>query len=171
MKTAIGVTGAWRVIHATALCFGVRLRMNFAGLLTCRTPSELWWAWRGTMTNWLVQHVYAPLGANRRHQVLNILAAFAVSGVWHVFAVMSPQLRWPQVAAIALWATVRRRRGDGVGEDSAVRSRHRVTAWRMLQIPLMWALGALTPLLLSLSPAGTSADRLPRLIRLLLGLG
>jgi hypothetical protein len=170
VKTALGVTGAWRVIHATALCFGVRLRMNFTGLLTCRTPSELWWAWRGTMTNWLVQHVYAPLGASHRHQVLNILAAFAVSALWHVLAVLSPQLRWPQVAAITLWAAI-----NAVAVTASAKMPWRAGAaaspvWRTVQIPLMWALGALTPMLLSLSAPGTPGDRLAHLVRLLIGL-
>lgn len=147
IRTALAVMGGWALLDGAALFYGIQLRANFRGLLTCQNPSELWWAWRGTLTNWLVQHVYAPLGA-RRHAVRNIAAAFAVSFLWHIVGLpfVRADLALVQVLPIALWAAI-----NGVGvilhvtlppmPDGGV-------AGRAIRTVLMWALGALTPLLL-----------------------
>lgn len=176
IKTACAAMGLWRTVDATALCLGIRLRMNFAGLLTCRNPSELWWAWRGTMTNWLVQYVYAPLGANRHHQSRNILAAFAVSLAWHALGVpfLVPNFRWVHVLPVALWAVL-----NGLGVVAHVNAQRRLRAagaparpgrLRLgLEIVGMWAFGSMTPILLSYQ--GPAVAGLPQLLRLLLGLG
>jgi D-alanyl-lipoteichoic acid acyltransferase DltB (MBOAT superfamily) len=106
VQIALRGMGFWAMIDATASFYGFRLRPNFDGILRARDPSELWRSWRGTLTNWLVCHVYAPLGANRRHQSLNIAAAFAVSLVWHWGGVpfLSADFRLAYLAPITLWA-------------------------------------------------------------------
>jgi D-alanyl-lipoteichoic acid acyltransferase DltB (MBOAT superfamily) len=106
VQIALRGMGFWAMIDATASFYGFRLRPNFDGILRCRNPSELWRSWRGTLTYWLVCHVYAPLGANRRHQSLNILAAFAVSLVWHWGGVpfLSADFHVRHLAPITLWA-------------------------------------------------------------------
>lgn len=155
LRTALAVLGAWRTIDATALLYGVQLRANFSGLLTCRNPSELWWAWRGTLTNWLVQFVYMPLGANRRHQLRNIAAAFAVSFLWHALGepFVAREFRWAYLAPVALWATI-----NGLAVIAHV-TFVRLTGGRPLGIgpprlraavatALMWGLASLTPILL-----------------------
>lgn len=174
VKTALVVMGWWRGVDATALLYGVQLRANFAGLLSCRNPTELWWSWRGTLTNWLVQHVYAPLGANRRHQSLNIAAAFAVSFLWHALGVpfVMPDFRVAGLVAVAVWAGV---------NGAAVIAHVQATRWGLhapAVIPgwmrtgvatvLTWALGALTPILLSYQ--GAAAAGLPRVLGVLIGL-
>jgi hypothetical protein len=174
VRSALSIMGVWRSVEATALLYGVRMRANFSGLLSCRNPSELWWAWRGTLTNWLVQYVYAPLGASRRHQSLNILAAFAVSFVWHAMGVpfLTPGFRLIQIAPVALWAAV-----NALAVVAHVRfSRAAPASATAVPAPLriavatvlMWALGSLTPILLSYQ--GAAVDQLPSLLRLLLGL-
>jgi D-alanyl-lipoteichoic acid acyltransferase DltB (MBOAT superfamily) len=106
VSTALKLMGIWAMIEANALLFGFRLQPNFVGILTRTNPSELWWAYRGTFTNWLVRYVYGPLGANRRHQALNILAAFGVSWSWHVLGLpfLTSSLTPTLVAPITFWA-------------------------------------------------------------------
>lgn len=108
VRVALTGMGFWSMVDATALFHGFRLHPNFRGILTRQNPSELWWAWRGTFTNWLVRHVYAPLGANQRHQSLNILAAFGVSWLWHAFGIpfLGKQFTLFHLAPITLWAAV-----------------------------------------------------------------
>lgn len=176
VKTALAGMGAWRVVSSTALFYGIRMRMNFTGLLTCRNPSELWWAWRGTFTNWLITHVYAPLGASRRHQSRNILAAFAVSFLWHAIGVpfLYPEFRWVYVAPVALWAALN---GAAVLAHVNADRRGLLRAPAVIPAPLRvaaatvltWALGACTPILLAYQ--GPAIERLPGLLRLLLGMG
>lgn len=107
-RGALYAMGVWSTIEAAALFHGFRLHPNFRGLLTRRNPSELWWAWRGTFTNWLVRHVYGPLGAAQRHQSLNIFAAFGVSWLWHVVGLpfLISDLRPLQLLPLTLWALV-----------------------------------------------------------------
>jgi hypothetical protein len=83
VRSSLFLMGLWALIRACGLLYGVELRPNFAGILWCKNPSEFWRAWRGTMTHWLTQYIYIPLGGNRRSQARNILAAFAVSALWH----------------------------------------------------------------------------------------
>lgn len=106
VKVALTGMGFWALIDATASFYGFRLRPNFEGILRSRNPSELWRSWRGALTNWLVCHVYAPLGANRRHQSLNILAAFGVSMVWHWAGVpfLTPDFHLRHLAPTTAWA-------------------------------------------------------------------
>ena len=35
------------------------------------------------MSSWFRDYVYIPLGGNRKHQYLNILIVFILSGIWH----------------------------------------------------------------------------------------
>jgi hypothetical protein len=108
VSAALFLMGVWSLVEAAALFYGFRLHPNFRGILTRRNPSELWWAWRGTFTNWLVRHVYAPLGANERHQSLNIFAAFGVSLLWHALGApfVTKDFSLFQVAPVALWALI-----------------------------------------------------------------
>ena len=170
IRTALGVMGGWAMIEGAALFLGVQLRANFRGLLTCQNPSELWWAWRGTLTNWLVQHVYGPLGG-RRHLARNILAAFGVSFLWHALGVpfLTADFRLVQVAPVALWAAINgtavllhgtlARTGPGTTPPGSI--------GRAIRVVLMWGLGAMTPLLLSFQ--GDAVARFPALLHALLG--
>ena len=108
VRTALAVMGAWAIIDAVALLYGIQLRGNFRGLLSCENPSELWRAWRGTLTNWLIQHVYAPLGASQRHETLNLFAAFGVSLLWHALGVpfITPAFRLAHLLPVMLWAAI-----------------------------------------------------------------
>jgi D-alanyl-lipoteichoic acid acyltransferase DltB (MBOAT superfamily) len=104
VRSALFVMGLWATIEAAAMLYGFRLRPNFFGLLQCENPAQFWRSWRATMTNWLIQYIYIPLGGNRRWQTRNIFAAFAVSTAWHCmgmpFFAPKPQL-WHLVPIVA----------------------------------------------------------------------
>ncbi|HWP65697.1 MAG TPA: MBOAT family O-acyltransferase [Candidatus Limnocylindria bacterium] len=109
VRSALFVMGIWATLEALALGWGVRIHPNFAGILRAQSPSQFWYAWRGTMTRWLVEYVYIPLGGNRAHQTRNVFAVFAVSGAWHAMGV--PFLLTTEPGAvnfvpIAAWALV-----------------------------------------------------------------
>jgi hypothetical protein len=104
-RAAFFLTGLWTTIEAGALLLGVRLRPNFTGLFTSRSPSDFWRAWRATMTNWFILYVYRPLGGNRKHQTANIFAVFALSTAWHCLALAAVRPAWTplEMLPIALW--------------------------------------------------------------------
>jgi hypothetical protein len=98
----------WSTLEAMALCWGMRIHPNFAGILAARSPSQFWYAWRGTMARWLVEYVYIPLGGNRGHQTRNVFAVFAVSAAWHALGVpfLEPNRLAAALAPIGTWALV-----------------------------------------------------------------
>lgn len=123
VRSALFIMGLWALVTACACFYGIELRPNFAGIFSCENPSQFWHSWRGTMTRWLIQYVYIPLGGNRRRQTRNIAAAFAVSTLWHCMGIPFVTLRvvaWDFVPII-LWGTLN---AVGVMVFAAVR-RHR----------------------------------------------
>ncbi|MFY0594216.1 MBOAT family O-acyltransferase [Roseivirga sp.] len=65
---------------------GFNLTKNFDYPLFSRDISELWNKWHITLISWLRDYVYIPLGGGRKgktRKVFNILAIFALSGLWH----------------------------------------------------------------------------------------
>lgn len=166
LRTALAVMGGWAMIEGAALFFGVQLRTNFRGLLTCQNPSELWWAWRGSLTNWLVQHVYGPLGGRRRLS-RNILAAFGVSLLWHAVGVpfLTADFHAVQLVPVTLWASLNATAVLLHANLSRAGATPPGPIGRAIRTVLMWALGAMTPLLLSFQ--GDAVARFPALLRAL----
>lgn len=108
VRSALFGMGLWSMTDAMAVFHGFRLHPSFRGILTRQNPSELWWAWRGAFTNWLVRHVYAPLGARQQPKAVSIFAAFTISWAWHVLGLpfLTSRLTLLTLAPITLWALV-----------------------------------------------------------------
>ncbi|MBP5771475.1 MAG: MBOAT family protein [Bacteroidaceae bacterium] len=65
---------------------GFSLIDNFNRPYFAATVTEFWKRWHISLTRWLTQHVYLPLGGSRcskTHNYWNILVTFLVSGIWH----------------------------------------------------------------------------------------
>lgn len=66
--------------------FGFSLTENFSRPLRQSSFIELWRHWHISLTSWLRDYVYIPLGGNRRgtaRQYINQLTVFLLSGLWH----------------------------------------------------------------------------------------
>ena len=66
--------------------FDLDLPENFDTPYFSKSVKEFWRRWHMTLSNWLKDYVYIPLGGNRvsRWRVkINILLTFLVSGFWH----------------------------------------------------------------------------------------
>ncbi len=64
----------------------VDLPMNFNSPYKAKTVDEFWDRWHMTLTRFLTQYVYIPLGGNRNGDVrtyVNIMIVFLISGLWH----------------------------------------------------------------------------------------
>ena len=95
-------------LTAAALCYGFQLYFDFAGYSLMaqgysellgihvnknfdtpyfsRSVKEFWGRWHMSLSSWLRDYVYIPLGGNRKgpaRKAVNLLATFAVSGLWH----------------------------------------------------------------------------------------
>ena len=72
--------------QGVAELFGIRVADNFRRPYFSASIREFWRNWHISLSNWLRDYVYIPLGGNRkgeRRKIFNLLAAFFVSGVWH----------------------------------------------------------------------------------------
>jgi alginate O-acetyltransferase complex protein AlgI len=69
-----------------ALLFGLRLPVNFLAPYTAGSLIEFWRRWHMTLSAFLRDYVYFPLGGNRagpsRHLV-NLLLTMLIGGIWH----------------------------------------------------------------------------------------
>jgi len=65
-----------------ALLFGIRFPRNFARPYESLNPRDFWRRWHMTLSYWIRDYLYLPLGGNDRY-VRNILIVFALCGLWH----------------------------------------------------------------------------------------
>jgi len=69
-----------------ALLFGFELPLNFLEPYLSRNPTELWRRWHVTLSHWLRDYLYIPLGGNRRgpaRTYVNLLLTMLLGGLWH----------------------------------------------------------------------------------------
>lgn len=62
---------------------GFHFRENFDHPYCCRSITDFWRRWHISLGSFFRDYVYIPLGGNRRHQPLNILAVWFLTGMWH----------------------------------------------------------------------------------------
>lgn len=70
----------------TGMLLGFDLQENFAQPYFAVTVKDFWKRWHISLSSWLQDYVYIPLGGNRHGQArkyLNIMLTFIVSGLWH----------------------------------------------------------------------------------------
>lgn len=69
-----------------ALFFGIRLPINFNSPYRACNIQDFWRRWHMTLSRWLRDYVYIPLGGNRIGEVFtyrNLLITFVLGGIWH----------------------------------------------------------------------------------------
>jgi D-alanyl-lipoteichoic acid acyltransferase DltB (MBOAT superfamily) len=65
---------------------GFRLTENFRAPYLSLSVKDFWKKWHISLTSWLREYLYFPLGGSRKGKgrtILNILIVFSVSGLWH----------------------------------------------------------------------------------------
>ena len=69
-----------------ALILGVRLPINFKQPYASINLADFWRRWHITLSNWLRDYLYIPLGGSRHGQTVqsrNLLMTMAIGGIWH----------------------------------------------------------------------------------------
>src|SRR3954452_19852718 len=69
-----------------ARMMGFRLRENFNSPYISQSLTEFWRRWHISLTTWIRDYLYIPLGGDRRGNVrtyLNLWICFLASGLWH----------------------------------------------------------------------------------------
>jgi len=66
--------------------FGIELPNNFASPYRSTSMIEFWKRWHITLSTWIRDYLYIPLGGSRvsaTRSYLNVMIAFILSGIWH----------------------------------------------------------------------------------------
>jgi len=118
-------SGYTDIAIGVSLLLGFRLPQNFDAPYTATSVRDFWRRWHMTLSGWLRDYLYIPLGGNRkgpRRTAVNILLTMLLGGLWHGAA-------WTFVfwgglhGAAQVWehGRARARRAAGAPEPGATR--------------------------------------------------
>lgn len=71
---------------ALAFIIGVRLPLNFNRPYLAESVRDFWHRWHITLSRWLRDYLYFPLGGNRygwMHTAINLMITMLLGGLWH----------------------------------------------------------------------------------------
>ena len=78
--------GYTNIARGIAACFGLDLVVNFRAPYFAASPSEFWRRWHISLSEWLRDYLYVPLGGNRSSAPLvirNLTITMLLGGLWH----------------------------------------------------------------------------------------
>ena len=125
-------SGYSSIARGIAYLLGFRLPVNFDAPYAARSFSEFWRRWHITLSSWMRDYLYIPLGGNRKGKArafVNLFLVMLISGLWHGAA-------WTFVAWGALHGlavAVERLAGMNRGD----RSRWTTAIWAVM-VQLTW---------------------------------
>lgn len=79
-------SGYTDMARGLAKALGYDIPENFKGPFLARSMAELWQRWHVTLSTWLRDYIYIPLGGSRLGEFrtsLNLLLTMAIGGLWH----------------------------------------------------------------------------------------
>ena len=86
LQLYLDFSGYCDIAAGCARLLGLRLPVNFDAPYRARSVGEFWKRWHITLTTFLRECVYFPLGGSRRgtaRTCANILIVYLISGLWH----------------------------------------------------------------------------------------
>ena len=69
-----------------ARCFGYDFKANFNMPYISKNVTEFWKRWHISLSSWLQEYLYIPLGGNRKgktRRYINLLLTMVLGGLWH----------------------------------------------------------------------------------------
>jgi D-alanyl-lipoteichoic acid acyltransferase DltB (MBOAT superfamily) len=79
-------SGYTDIARGVAKMLGFRLMVNFKQPYFATNPQEFWRRWHISLSTWLRDYLYVPLGGNRRGVAKtnrNLMATMVLGGLWH----------------------------------------------------------------------------------------
>ena len=79
-------SGYTDIALGSALLFNIRLPINFNSPYKARNIRDFWRRWHMTLSRFLRDYLYVPLGGNRRgtaRVIANLMITFVLGGLWH----------------------------------------------------------------------------------------
>ena len=74
------------IARGLAKCMGIELMVNFHAPYFASGPSEFWRRWHISLSSWLRDYLYIPLGGNRGGKLFtlrNLMITMLLGGLWH----------------------------------------------------------------------------------------
>ena len=78
--------GYSEIVIGICKLIGIECKANFNLPYFAYSIKDFWSRWHISLSSWLRDYIYIPLGGNRRgklRKVINTLVTFGVSGIWH----------------------------------------------------------------------------------------
>ena len=121
--------------------FGLELPQNFAHPYFARNPSDFWRRWHITLSSWLRDYLYVPLGGNRGGVVetyRNLMLTMLLGGLWH--GASWNFVLWGFLHGLALCVYRAAHDLGLIAKPTAGRSIGRVLSWAAMQywVLLCW---------------------------------
>ena len=113
-----------------ALMFGLRIPFNFNAPYRSLSIREFWRRWHMTLSRFLRDYLYIPLGGNRHgavRQATNVIATMLLGGLWHGAAWTF--VAWGGLHGVALAI-------DGAWDRAGLRM-PRLAAWALTMVFVM----------------------------------
>lgn len=112
------------IARGLSYLLGYRLPINFNAPYIAGSLKEFWERWHITLSSWLRDYLYVPLGGNRRGRVrtyVNLLLVMLLGGLWHGAAYT--YVMWGAIhgAALAVERALGLQNDRGVGRFIPVR--------------------------------------------------
>ena len=79
-------SGGIDIVLGISKILDIKLVENFNSPYLAENMKEFWNRWHISLSSWLKDYVYIPLGGNRKgklRQYINVMITFLVSGIWH----------------------------------------------------------------------------------------
>lgn len=86
MQLYLSFSGHADLAIAIGMLLGFKLPPNFAAPFWAHNIRDFWGRWHISLSTWIRDYIYIPLGGSRHGFVrtqLNLLAAMLLSGIWH----------------------------------------------------------------------------------------
>ena len=86
MQIYFDFSGYSDIAIGSGYLFGIVIPENFNWPYVSRNIAEFWRRWHISLSSWIRDYVYIPLGGSRRGEgrtAINLLLAFTASGIWH----------------------------------------------------------------------------------------
>ena len=64
-------------------CLGFHFNENFDHPYCCDSITDFWRRWHISLGTFFRDYLYIPLGSNRKHQAVNIMIVWMLTGFWH----------------------------------------------------------------------------------------
>ncbi len=104
-------SGYTDIARGSARLLGIELSLNFRHPWLAKSPADFWRRWHITLSSWLRDYVYIPLGGSRNGRYSNaitLIVTFVLGGLWHGAAWNFVLWGLLHAALILIWRAARK---------------------------------------------------------------